>query len=39
MKKHLYVFLVIIILLIPILTIPTSADVGPKPSVTITLKG
>jgi len=39
MKKHLYVFLVIIILLIPVLTIPASADVGPKPSVTVNIKG
>ncbi len=39
MKKRIFAFFICIVLLIPVLSISASADIGPKPSVVIDFKG
>ena len=39
MKKRIAVFMLCVLLLIPMFCFPASADTGPKPSVTINIKG
>jgi hypothetical protein len=39
MKKHIWMWALIIAFLIPVLSLPASADAGPKPSVVVNFKG